>query len=87
MILKGLLLYLQLRQAHLLQDKTLLSMEDGVLGDKNRYNWFGGQRKWSSIFFSSIINGYSESGYKLSNYKLILDYLKKRKKKTLRLKM
>ena len=36
--------------------------------------------------FSSIINGYSESGYKLSNYKLILDYLKKKKKKDFKIK-
>lgn len=36
--------------------------------------------------FSSIINGYSETGYKLSNYKLILNYLKKKKRKDFKIK-
>ena len=37
--------------------------------------------------FSSIINGYSEKGYKKSKYLNILNYLKKKKKKTSKLKM
>ncbi len=51
----------------------------GIIGLKNKDNGH-------PFSFSAIINGYNEKYFKLSNYKNILNYLKKKPKKSFGIK-
>ena len=70
----------------LLMVKIYQLMVVGQLGDKVGIIGFS-EANGHPYSFSSIINGYNEKNYQKSNWKLILNYLKKQPEKTLVLTM